>query len=602
MDRLFGSRQAGGLAVAMRLAAVLGALGAIGAGAGWGAALSADASQTPQTFGITLPQHVDKALKPVRLTPSERAGIALGAVPEVRLQAIDRDAILKEDAMNERTGQAKLLRFAVARDIKLATASGNWYDLSGGARLWVGDVVSSEALGIRLHFTNVHLPAGAEVAVYAVLDPSGAGGTLRNGFPAFDPQRSLEIYQGSEAQAGRSDFWTGTQSGERVRIEYLAPAGAGADLPFAVDSLQHLYLDPVAKLAKSLIQQKDAGACENDVTCFPEWADQAKSVAGLGIIVSGGSAFCTGQLINDQAGDFTPYFLTAHHCLSSQQDAGNSEFFWFYQTDICNGTPPSIDSVPRSQGGTLVSTGASSDFTLLMVEGALPDGLFWSGWTATPVANGTDAVGIHHPEADFKRISFGFKDESSACPANFDRVSWTSGVTEPGSSGSGIFRVDSHQLFGQLFGGPSACGADPGSLFDCYGAFAVSYPRIKNPLRKGWDDTSEPNNTCAQARVVATGTLKNRVVKILAPDWYKIRVRPGRTLTVRVNFVNANGDIDLDLFAADCGSDPLVTSRTTDDQEIVTWTNNTGQPAFFTWKVYLASDTRNYYSMTVSIR
>src|ERR1700681_2870765 len=189
MDRLFGSRQAGGRAVAMRLAAVLGALGAIGAGAGWGAALSADASQTPQTFGITLPQHVDKSLKPARLTPSERAGIALGAVPEVRLQAIDRDAILKEDAMNERTGQAKLLRFAVARDIKLSTASGNWYDLSGGARLWVGDAVSSEALGIRLHFTNVHLPAGAELAVYAVLDPSGAGGTLRNGFPAFDPQR-----------------------------------------------------------------------------------------------------------------------------------------------------------------------------------------------------------------------------------------------------------------------------------------------------------------------------------------------------------------------------------------------------------------------------
>ncbi len=237
-----------------------------------------------------------------------------------------------------------------------------------------------------------------------------------------------------------------------------------------------------------------------------------------------------------------------------------------------------------------------------MVEGALPDGLFWSGWTAAAIANGTQAAGIHHPEADYKRISFGFKDVSSACPVNFDASAGRAAVTEPGSSGSGIFRVDTHQLFGQLFGGPSSCDADAADLFDCYGAFAVTYPQIKNPLRNGWDDAFEPNNTCAQARLVTTGTVKNRVVKILDPDWYKIKVNPGKTVTVKVTFVDANGDIDLDLFGATCGGDPLVTSRGTGNQEAVTWTNHTGQAAFFTWKVYLASDTRNYYSMTVTNR
>ncbi|HSS77966.1 MAG TPA: trypsin-like peptidase domain-containing protein [Thermoanaerobaculia bacterium] len=603
MDRLFPSRwrQAGPSSVAI-LAAVLFAVVAMGGGAGWGATLPVDSAQAPQTFGITLPQHVAKSLKPVRLAPSEQAGLALAAIPEVRLAAIDRDAVLKADAMNERTGQTKLLRFAVARDVRVTAANGSWHDAGGGTRLWVGDVVSSEALGLRLHFNNVNLPAGAELAVYAVHDQSSAGGTVANGFPGFDPERQLELHQASDETAGSTDFWTGTLPGERARIEYLAPAGAAAELPFAVDSLQHVYLDPVARLAKSLIQ-REAGDCHNDVTCFPEWADAAKSVAGLGILVAGGSAFCTGQLINDQAGDFTPYFLTAHHCLSTQKDAKNSEFFWLYQTDTCNGTPPAIESVPHSQGATLVSSNASSDYTLMIVEGALPDSLFWSGWTSTPVANGTDAAGIHHPEADFKRISFGFKDESSACPsANFDRISWTSGVTEPGSSGSGIFRVDTHQLFGQLLGGPSFCGADAGSLFDCYGAFAATYPQVKNPLRKGWDDASEPNNTCAQARIVATGTLKNRIVKVLDPDWYKLKVRPGKTITVRVNFVDANGDVDLDLFGADCGAEPLATSRTSNNQEIVEWTNRTGQAAFFAWKVYLASDTRNTYSLTVSIR
>ncbi|HYX23347.1 MAG TPA: hypothetical protein VFC23_04275, partial [Thermoanaerobaculia bacterium] len=315
--------RAGRLALAICLCAVA------GAAAGWG--------QAPQTFGVSLPQRVTKSLKPVRLTPSEKAGIALVAVPEVRLEAIDRDKVLQEDAMNERTGKTKVLRFGVARGVQVAAADGNWYDVGGGARLWVGDVVATAALGIRLHFKDVHLPAGAELAVYGPGDKSGASGTLKNGFPGFDPERHVELYQGSEAQGQRTDFWTGTLLGERVRIEYLVPAGAAnaanaadaAAVPFAVDSLQHLYLDPVAKLAKSLMT-KSAGDCHNDVTCFPEWADVAKSVSGLGIVFAGGTGFCTGQLINDLASDFTPYYLTAHHCLSTKSEAASSEYFWLY--------------------------------------------------------------------------------------------------------------------------------------------------------------------------------------------------------------------------------------------------------------------------------
>ncbi|HSS51596.1 MAG TPA: trypsin-like peptidase domain-containing protein, partial [Thermoanaerobaculia bacterium] len=377
---------------------------------------------------------------------------------------------------------------------------------------------------------------------------------------------------------------------------------AGTELPFAVDSLQHLYLDPVAKLAKSLVQKDDAGPCNNDVTCFPDWADQARAVGGMGIITARSSEFCTGQLLNSQAGDFTPYFLTAHHCLSTAQDAANTEFFWFYQTDTCNGTPPSIETVPRSEGATLLSTSATSDHTLLMVEGALPDGLFWSGWTSAPIADGTDAVGIHHPQADFKRISFGFKDESSSCPKNFDLIGWTSGVTEPGSSGSGIFLADTHQLFGQLFGGLSFCGAPANELFDCYGAFSVTYPALKTLLVAGTDDSSEQNDSCPKARGVAKGTLRSRIVKVFDTDWYKISVPAHKTLTIHLSFLNANGDIDLDFYGSTCGKNPVFTSRSTDDQEDIRVTNSSSKAATALWQVYLASDTRNSYDMTVSIQ
>ncbi|HSS77965.1 MAG TPA: hypothetical protein VLV54_14640 [Thermoanaerobaculia bacterium] len=589
-----GRRQAG------RLLAI-GLCTAMSASAGWAATPVADEAQTPQTFGVRMPTRSWKTEKPVRLMPSERAGITLVAVPEVRLKAVDRDALLREDALNERENRTKITRFGVARDVKATIGDGNWYDIAGGARMWVADVVSTEALGIRLHFKDVHLPAGAELAVYGPNDRSGAGGTLKNGFPAFDPDRYVELYQGSEAQGLRTDFWTGTVSGERVRVEYLAPAGAASsELPFAMDSLQHLYLDPVEKVALSLMKSKAAGPCHNDVTCFPEWADVAKSVSVIGIIFNNGTGFCTGQLLNSQAGDFTPYYLTAHHCLSTAQDAANTEFFWFYQTSTCNGNPPSIDSVPRSEGATLQSTSATSDYTLLMVEGALPDGVFWDGWTSARIGDGTDAASIHHPQVDFKRISFGFKDQSSACldVNNFVRISWTDGPTEVGSSGSGVYRADTHQLFGQLLGGPSACGNE---TFDCYGAFAATYPKIKNLLKAGSDDNSEQNDSCAKARNVAKGTQRGRIVKVFDPDWYRISVPAHKTVTIHLSFLNANGDIDLDFFGSTCGGGPIASSRSTDDQEEVSLTNVSNKAAVAIWQVYLADDTRNSYDQTVSI-
>ena len=42
-----------------------------------------------------------------------------------------------------------------------------------------------------------------------------------------------------------------------------------------------------------------AGSCENDVTCFPEWGDVSHAVSGIDFVDSGGSFFCSGQLLND---------------------------------------------------------------------------------------------------------------------------------------------------------------------------------------------------------------------------------------------------------------------------------------------------------------
>ena len=85
-------------------------------------------------------------------------------------------------------------------------------------------------------------------------------------------------------------------------------------------------------------------------------------------------------------------------------------------------------------------------------------------------------AGIHHPDGAYKRISFGNFQYYSG---NFTYVRWSSGVTEPGSSGSPLFN-SSQQFVGQLYGGQSYCWRPNG--LDDYGRFDISFPIIESYL------------------------------------------------------------------------------------------------------------------------
>src|SRR5436305_5945636 len=259
-----------------------------------------------EVFGLADDRPTPPA-KPAPTAPSQRLGLALRAVPQVALAPVDLEALRAADKVRHDDG--KVLRYGVGRAVRAAAQDGSWYRLADGRRLWVLDVASPGALGLRLHLRDLRLPPGAEIAVYAAADePAAAGAAGR-----------LALYAADQPGLGR-EVWTPTVLGERARIEYLAPAAGSAGLPFAIDRVQHLYLDPIARLFG-----KDAGSCNNDVSCYPEWANVAKAVGGLGTVFDDSSLFCTGQLLNDGAGDHTPYFLTANHCLSAPADASTAE-------------------------------------------------------------------------------------------------------------------------------------------------------------------------------------------------------------------------------------------------------------------------------------
>lgn len=536
---------------------------------------------------------------PPELTPpSVELGLTLVDVPAVALAALDHGALLAEDEASY--SEYKVLRIGVGRILSVSHDDGQWHDFEPaggdeqgehgegaeeerGASLWVADVVSAGAVGLRLHFPS--LPPGGRLAVYA---------------PAGERPADVQIFETSP-DAGEGGFWSGSVPGERARIEIHYPAGR-PEVPSAavVDEIQHLYLDPGAPADG--FSTMAAASCHNDVTCHSTWANVAKGVARISYVKDGSTFSCTGQLLNPLNSDGTPYFLTAHHCISTQTVAQTAEVSWKYQTSTCNGSPPPLPDVAKSRVATLLSTGASADYTLLMIEGALPGDLFWVGWTSGSIPDGTASTAIHHPRGDYKRITFGSRSGPPTCgPSEGHKVSWTDGITEKGSSGSGIFRNSDQRLYGQLACGASACDNTAG---DTYGSFAAAHSNISTLLQGGSDDSFEDHDTCNDAKTATETTYTGRIVKNTDTDWYKIAVPFGSTLTVTLTFTHAHGNINARLYKT-CGGAQLTSATGTSDTETLTYTNldvnSVLSPPTLKWQVYLGSDTRNSYRMQTSI-
>ncbi len=533
-------------------------------------------------------------------TPVFVRGANLLGVPVKRLPAVDVRALLAEDAQMAQFSKA--MRFGVGRNLLADMRDGAWAWLDGAAGaaagggagwLWVMDIQSDGAVAMRVRALNMLLPDGATLIAYA---PDA-------------PQRLVGPYE-EQGPFDDGEIWMPTIVSERVRVECWVPAGAlrGAaragispprDPLFFLDRIQHVYRDPLRDADKNGDEGGIAGGgCHNQIACHPEWLDLAEAVGGIGSLGEN-SIWCTGQLIRTAADDKTPYFLTAHHCLSFNFEARDAEVYWQYQAATCGAAPPGLQTVSHSNVCSLVSTGAGSDYTLLMIEGPVATDSTFAPWTGTDAANGTDVVCIHHPQGKQKRISFGDKASNPTCGGALTHIrsNWNDGVTQPGSSGGGLFRADTGELIGQLHCGSSDCGSVTN---DSYGAFFTTYPLIADRLDEGDDDDFEPNRTCATAAVLTAGVHPNLVVKSVDSDWYRINVPNGKVLTVRANFKNIWGDIDMRLYSA-CGTSPIDTSAGTGNSETVTYTNNPGSTRTLRVRVYLFNDVRGTYKLTVTL-
>jgi len=360
----------------------------------------------------------------------------------------------------------------------VAMAKLAWQPLAGGGLGTQLRVQSDGALALRaaLEFSST---ADERVALDAL--------TLRF---RGDDGLTFEV-AGKDMPRGEA-AWSPVVRGDALTIEIvLAPGAQPQSLSLRIPQLSHFDVDPASTDEAIGLKVGESDACERDIVCRTSppsgFTSTANAVARMVFTKGSSSYLCTGTLLNNTNSPKKHMFWTANHCISTQSVANTLQTYWFYQVTTCNGSTVSSAARTLTGGAYLRHNNSARDTSLLELKTAPPAGAVYAGWTSAAItATNTAIEGIHHPAGDVKKYSLGTVTLLSGNidgKGPFYRVRWTTGVTEGGSSGSGLFTVSgtgSYQLRGGLYGGTSYCSApsDP----DYYSRFADVYSSFSSYL------------------------------------------------------------------------------------------------------------------------
>jgi len=397
---------------------------------------------------------------------------------QVRLPALDAatvDSILRENA----AGGLRALKLGVVReapDVVRESTALQWQPVEGGmAAQWRVAIEGARALRVQLAVE--HAAPGTKVRYAAANDPSHAQEFT---LPA----------------AGRT--WSPVIDGDTEIVELFSPGSSAERMSVSIPRIADHIANPARAGFEKDATGGSAGSCEVDFACAAS-GDAALERAGASVArltyESDGYAWaCTGTLLRPGDGSFTPYFYTAAHCVHDADAAASAATLWFYQENAC-GSDAQVSGVQLSGGAQLLVTDTARDATLLRLNDTPPEGAVYSGWDSSPIEFGASSVGIHHPGGGVKKVSEGVTTYNPA--DDFLRVTWSMGVTEGGSSGSGLFTAVTgskrdYLLRGTLYGGVSACTGAPANAFDVYSRFDRVWPELAPYLSA---EHSVPNHT-----------------------------------------------------------------------------------------------------------
>ena len=454
----------------------------------------------------------------------------------------------------------------------------NWQPVSNSVEGAAGYVAQLEikALGARAVRAKLALPAGV-----VLLELRAVASTT-----ATSAAEVMRVTAGVMVE-GNSIVWTPVTDGDAQIIELFSISRPTAN---TVEVLQITQLDQpffspntgttekaqgaaasanFTKIPPENARPLLAGTCSPDVVCTSNnaaldtaIAERKKSVARIGFNTTTGFYYCTGTLLNT-AKFPTAYFLTANHCISNEDEAKSITSLWFYEAPTCGGVA-SPGQVQSAGGASLVFTNYMVDSTLLRLNGTPPSGSIFAGFNAAPLATGAAVTSISHPTGDIMKFATGAIVQSVRTvdyPFDLNAVKYSRGVTEVGSSGSGLFTLNgsSLQLRGILSGttvretGGLKCGntQDVG----LYGPFDLFYPQIQSIIEtppagfpSGDTDTNQPSGTA-------------RAINLSAID---AKGSATGAITATINYAG-----DLDVFRINVPQDGQITVFSTGGKDLV---------------------------------
>jgi len=387
-----------------------------------------------------------------------------------------------------------------------------WQIADAGGWVAALTLISPGAVGMRLGIQVKDLPDRAELRFFAPGNSASSGVILVRG-ELVNHLMALNLNDSASDPRQARTYWSPVIEGEAIALEIYLPADlAPKDLSLTIPHISHLYRTPIPTAAQSR-DVGDSDACELDVMCADTaWQEQGKAVAKMILSDFGGSYLCTGTLLSDKdTSSFIPYFLSANHCISSQSVASTLDTYWFYRASSCDSGHLSSSSRHITGGATLLYATEDTDTSFMRLNTDPPSGVRFSGWDSVTPAIGTNLQGLHQPSGDLQKISAGvvtgYVDCSDAggdsffcTPANQTgnhlEIVWNSGLTEAGSSGSGLFSPTTFKLIGgQLHGGSSYCQTPTEP--DYYGRFDLAY---QHALSQWLNASSSPPHVLANTR------------------------------------------------------------------------------------------------------
>lgn len=394
--------------------------------------------------------------------------------------ALEIQSLKQKNSNNNPSAKGKALQVGFGRGVPaafgeaVAPSNLTWQRLAGGGQAAQFTVTSPNAAALRIALAVKKMSSGIEMRFVGSNAPDYVLGPIT-----------------AEQALKHPIYWSPMVEGDALTMEIYLPAGmAPGDIEFSLVKVSHVLSSP-SNLDKNILQEKSGAAtCELDAVCYYNIAgiqSTASSVARMLFTdTDGASSVCTGTLLNSDTPS-SPYFYSASHCISDQPTASTLNTLWFFESASCNSSATGSGVKILVNGATLLYSDVANDVLFLRLNDPAPAGVSFVGWNASALSANTSFIGLHHPQGDMKKYSSGTTTGLSSVPGSagsFNSVALTQGITEGGSSGSGLFTMNSstgqYQLRGGLWGGASSCANPSGPEY--YSRFDLAYPHISGYL------------------------------------------------------------------------------------------------------------------------